>query len=579
MHEWKRYVWFAVILGILMLFKFEFIGQNLAHTEKVQGANLRKEEWDPIIAEEVNQMYLAVHIDGRKFTNLDDGIYLDDARRMMLPIEILRDGFDCGAHLYDQQLLIIEKREDVLEFEPNKNYYIRNKEKIKKSPAMIRKNDRFYLPLELLMDEFGYVSQWDMEENMVVVQSMMPDDGVHLPYRYDLRDNGRAPKIRDQGPYGTCWAFASLTALESALLPETEMQLSVDHMNHNHSFTSSLKDGGQYTMAMAYLAAWQGPVLEKDDPYGDGRTDSSLTAVKHVQDMHIIDAKNLDGIKKAVFQYGGVESCIYTTLQNADGDSPYYNREKYAYCYKGEEKPNHDVVIIGWDDSFPREYFKTDVADDGALICQNSWGSDFGDDGVFYVSYYDTNIGTHNLVFTGVEDADNYDKLYQSDLCGWVGQMGYNKESIYGANVFMAEEEEDIAAAGFYTTGKNTSYQVYIVPEFADISSMDSRILVAEGRLSNAGYHTIRFDQSIRVAKNRKFAVVVWLSTPNEVRPMAIEYAADELTQEVNLEDGEGYVSAQGKIWSDVKESSDCNLCIKAYARRPWQQTDSLPDA
>ncbi|KAI4451979.1 hypothetical protein C823_006540 [Eubacterium plexicaudatum ASF492] len=467
----------------------------------------------------------------------------------------------------------------MLEFEPNKNYYIRNKEKIKKSPAMIRKNDRFYLPLELLMDEFGYVSQWDMEENMVVVQSMMPDDGVHLPYRYDLRDNGRAPKIRDQGPYGTCWAFASLTALESALLPETEMQLSVDHMNHNHSFTSSLKDGGQYTMAMAYLAAWQGPVLEKDDPYGDGRTDSSLTAVKHVQDMHIIDAKNLDGIKKAVFQYGGVESCIYTTLQNADGDSPYYNREKYAYCYKGEEKPNHDVVIIGWDDSFPREYFKTDVADDGALICQNSWGSDFGDDGVFYVSYYDTNIGTHNLVFTGVEDADNYDKLYQSDLCGWVGQMGYNKESIYGANVFMAEEEEDIAAAGFYTTGKNTSYQVYIVPEFADISSMDSRILVAEGRLSNAGYHTIRFDQSIRVAKNRKFAVVVWLSTPNEVRPMAIEYAADELTQEVNLEDGEGYVSAQGKIWSDVKESSDCNLCIKAYARRPWQQTDSLPDA
>ena len=98
---------------------------------------------------------------------------------------------------------------------------------------------------------------------------------------------------------------------------------------------------------------------------------------------------------------------------------------------------------------------------------------------------------------------------------------------------------------------------------------MDERILVAEGRLSHAGYHTIRFDQSIRVAKNRKFAVVVWLSTPNEVRPMAIEYAADELTRNVDLEDGEGYVSAQGKNWADVKESSDCNLCIKAYTRRP----------
>lgn len=574
MHEWKRYVWFAVILGLLMLLKFEFIGQSFAHTTKVQGADLRKEEWNPVIAKEVNQMYLAVHIDGRKFTNLDDGIYLDDARRMMLPIRILRDAFACSAHLYDQQLFVVEKKEDVLAFMPDENYYIKNKEKIMKSPALVTQNGEFYLPLEIMMEEFGYVSQWDMEENMLIVQNILPDDEEHLPFRYDLREKERAPKIRDQGPYGTCWAFASLTALESSLLPEVKLQLSVDHMNHNHSFTSSLKDGGQYTMAMAYLAAWQGPVREEDDPYGDGITDASLAAVKHVQDMHIIEAKDLDGIKKAVFQYGGVESCIYTTLQNAGGDSSYYNREKYAYCYKGEEKPNHDVVIIGWDDSFPREYFNTEVANDGAFICQNSWGTDFGDDGVFYVSYYDTNIGIHNLVFTGVEDADNYDKLYQSDLCGWVGQMGYNKESIYGANVFLAEEEEDIAAAGFYTTGKNTSYQVYIVPEFAEVSSMDSRILVAEGRLSYAGYHTIPFEQSIRVAKNRKFAVVVWLSTPNEVRPMAIEYAADELTQDVILDDGEGYVSAQGKQWADVRESSDCNLCIKAYSRRPWQQRE-----
>lgn len=100
-------------------------------------------------------------------------------------------------------------------------------------------------------------------------------------------------------------------------------------------------------------------------------------------------------------------------------------------------------------------------------------------------------------------------------------------------------------------------------------------MLVAKGRLSYAGYHTIQFEQSIRVAKNRKFAVVVWLSTPNEVRPMAIEYAADELTQDVILDDGEGYVSAQGNQWADVRESSDCNLCIKAYSRRSWQQPQS----
>ena len=62
--------------------------------------------------------------------------------------------------------------------------------------------------------------------------------------------------------------------------------------------------------------------------------------------------------------------------------------------------------------------------------------------GVFYVSYYDTNVGIHNLVYTGVEDTDNYDTIYQSDLCGWVGQLGYNRDTIYGANVYIAENNE-----------------------------------------------------------------------------------------------------------------------------------------
>lgn len=558
MRELKKYIWSAVLLGILMLVKFQLAGLSFAQTEKVQGAKLRTEDWQSVIVADINQTRLTVNIDGREYTNLDNGIYMDGDRRIMLPSTVIREAFDCSAHLYDQKRLVVEKKEDILQFELD--------HAMQKMP-LLRQNGRFYVPLEILAEKLGYSCNWDMEQNTMNVQSMSSDDGGRLPDRYDLREKDRAPQVRDQGPYGTCWAFASLTALESALMPETKLQLSVDHMNQNNSFTSSLKDGGQYTMAMAYLAAWQGPVSEADDPYGDGETDPSLTAVRHVQDMQIIDAKDLNGIKKAVFQYGGVESCIYTTLQSTGGDSPYYNREKYAYCYVGEEKPNHDIVIIGWDDNFPKEYFYTEPAGNGAFICQNSWGTDFGDSGVFYVSYYDSNIGIHNLVFTCVEDSDNYDRLYQSDLCGWVGQMGYNRESMYGANVFQAESEEDVAAAGFYTTGQNTKYQVFIVPEFTDTSSLDKRMLVAEGQIANAGYHTVRFEQLIRVAENRKFAVVLWLSTPNEVRPMAIEYAADQLTREVDLDDGEGYISAQGRKWADAEETSGCNLCIKAYTR------------
>lgn len=570
MHDARRYVIFTVILCILMLAKFQFTGESFAQTAQFRGANLRRADWNPVIAADANGTFLSVSIDGRSFSNLDDGVYMDDDLEIMIPETMLRDAFDCSAHVYEKEQLVVEKKNKVLQFQPNQNYYIRNEEKKEWDGAAAKKEEgsgRMYVPLEILAQEFEYSCQWDFEKNTLTAQNLSPDTGNNLPYRYDLREKGRAPVVKDQGPYGTCWAFAALTALESSLLPETNQQLSVDHMDQNNSFTSNGTDGGQYTMAMAYLAAWQGPVLEEDDPYGDGRTDSSLEAVMHVQNMEIIPSKDLEGIKEAVFKYGGVESCIYTTMQEGGAQSPYYNSEQAAYCYVGEEKPNHDVVIIGWDDSFPKEYFRTDAVEDGAFICQNSWGSSFGENGVFYVSYYDSNIGIHNLVFTGTGESSNYDRLYQSDLCGWVGQMGYKKESVYAANVFTAQSQEDIAAAGFYTTDRDTSYKVYLVPEFTGTDSLSARMLVAEGKLERAGYHTVKFDQAIRVQENRKFAVVLWLSTPNAVRPMAIEYAADELTRDVNLDDGEGYISAQGRYWVDVKESSKCNLCIKAYAR------------
>ena len=106
------------------------------------------------------------------------------------------------------------------------------------------------------------------------------------------------------------------------------------------------------------------------------------------------------------------------------------------------------------------------------------------------------------------------------------------------------------------------------MPEFTDPDSLNNRILVAQGQFAYAGYHTVRFEQSIRIAAGRKFAVAVWLSTPNALRPMAIEYAADELTRQVALDDGEGYISAQGTKWADAKEKLNCNLCIKAYTRK-----------
>ena len=41
-------------------------------------------------------------------------------------------------------------------------------------------------------------------------------------------------------------------------------------MSMHNNYTLGQDEGGEYTMSMAYLLGWQGPVWESEDPYGDG---------------------------------------------------------------------------------------------------------------------------------------------------------------------------------------------------------------------------------------------------------------------------------------------------------------------
>lgn len=563
----KRYIFFTIVLFVLILAKFNNSVSEMVEVEPFRGARLQSSDWNPLIAASINDDVLTLNIGSHTYTSKDTPLYMDDKLQLMVPVRILRDSFNCSAHIYDEEKLILQKRDLSISFFLGEDSCIVNEQNVKLLSPMTRDADEFYVGMKDLADLLGYNYEWDIAQNKAVGVDTMGDVGF-LPYKYDLREQQRVTGVKDQGAFGTCWAFATLTALESTLLPEENLLFAEDHMTLCNHFNQGQNDGGDYTMSMAYLASWQGPVLAEDDPYGDGETDPSLTAVKHVQEMQVMESGDQQKIKEAVFKYGGVQTSIYTTLQDSTSTSVYYNPQTNAYCYQGSEKSNHDVVIIGWDDSYSKDHFSTPPEEDGAFICQNSWGREFGENGIFYISYYDSNIGIHNVVYTKVEDVDNYDTIYQSDLCGWVGQMGYDRESIYGANVFRAKAPEQIEAAGFYATGKDTSYDVYVVKNFKDTSSLDpeNRIKVAQGQLSNAGYYTIRFDAPVEVETGERFAVMIYITTPNAVYPMAIEYAADELTEGVDISDGEGYISIRGSQWNRVEEQVQSNLCIKAYS-------------
>lgn len=563
----KRFMVFTLLIGMVFILKFQIFGVEKTQVGEFRGGNLEKEVWNPLIAGDVNGKPLEAVIDNQTYESEQIPMYMNRDRNIMIPVSMLRDALGCSAFVYDDKKLLVEKHTTSVTMTLGKKQAYKNGTKEDLVSPLTRKSGEMYVSLNDLSRLLNYNCSFDMEKNTITASDT--DTSAMVPSSYDLRKKGRISRIYNQGSYGTCWAFAATSALESSLRPRENQLFSVDHMTMSNSFHANQYDGGEYTMGMAYLAAWQGPVDEKDDPYGDGMTDSSLSAVKHVQQMQIIDGKDYEGIKEAVFQYGGVQSSLYSTIRSSQGSSAYYNADTAAYCYIGTEKPNHDVVIVGWDDNYPRSNFNTPLEGDGAFICQNSWGEDFGENGFFYVSYYDTNIGTHNVVYTRVDEPGNYDNIYQSDLCGWVGKMGYDNEQIYGANVFKAKGPETLTAASFYATGPNTEYEVYVVQNFENEVSFNERKKAASGVLKRAGYYTIDFDKTFELAPGERYAVLVKLKTPGSKYPMAVEYdTGEKLLEDVDLEDGEGYISLNGKKFINVKEKKDCNLCIKAFTRK-----------
>jgi hypothetical protein len=169
-----------------------------------------------------------------------------------------------------------------------------------------------------------------------------------------------------------------------------------------------------------------------------------------------------------------------------------------------------------------------------------------------------------------VEEPRIHTKIWQSDLCGWIGQLGYGNETAWAANVYTAEQFSKVDEAGFYATLPDTDYEVYVVenvPENPGNRELTQRRKMAEGHLDYAGYYTIPFSERLTVNEGERFAVEIKLTTRGAVHPIAIEYDAGDGKCAVDLTDGEGYASADGQIWERVEERHGCNVCLKAYGK------------
>ncbi len=494
-------------------------------------------------------------------------VYVSEQMVLMVESNLLKSLISCSVLEYSDGGVIIMKGDNKVVLTVGSNQAMVNDNHIIDLQSVVAKEgEKLFIPLDNIAEFFSYKVTYDLRAGWIDLTRI--EGEKLLPAAYDMRDYGRVTPVRDQGRYGTCWAFASLGALETTMLPKEENIFSTDHMSMNNSYNLDIDSGGEHTMSIAYLAAWQGPVYEADDPYGDETSDEELEAVKHLEEALIINEKDMDVLKSAIFRYGAVETSVYTQMEYVDSVSPYYSKENASYYYNGEELPNHDLVVVGWDDNYAKENFTNMPEGDGAFICKNSWGPEFGDGGYVYVSYYDVNICQKSVIYTRVGDADNYDNIYQTDLLGWIGHMGFDKEEAYFANVYTAGQNEELAAVAFYATGKDTEFEVYVVTDYEDKESLKNRQFVAAGNTKYAGYYTVDFPESIKLKDNEKFAVVVKIKTPGAVHPIAIEYNSDDRTESFDISDGEGYISLYGEMWHSAEETQQSNVCLKAFTNQ-----------
>ncbi len=494
--------------------------------------------------------------------------YMDAHDRVMVPLRLTLEKF--GAKVSwnaKDQVAMAQKGDVLLEIPIGQKFFLKNGEIIINESETILKASRTYLPIRAVMEAFGCIVTWSDMENSVFIDYKKGLATIinTVPAQYDLRNFGKVTGVKDQEAIGACWAFSTLGAIESALLPREKHDFSEDHLSLTHGYNVSQNQGGDFNIAMSYLARWDGPVLEAEDPYGDGVANLAAKPYKHVQEAIVIPSKNYLAIKLSLLLHGGVQTSMYFDASVIKPGSTIYNGDTHAFYYKGNAKINHAVVIVGWDDRFPKENFATVPDQDGAFICKNSYGTEFGEKGYFYVSYSDKYIGTENYVFTKIESTTNYAKIYQTDQLGWVGRLGYGSDTAYFANVYTTKsEKENLEAVSFYATDVATDYEVYYVNNFNNTLDFKDMKLLKRGSLDYKGYYTIDFEQPILVSG--RFGVIVKIKTPGSSLPVAAEYYKSVTWLDaVDITDGEGYMSQKGHLWDSTEKDYKSNVCLKAF--------------
>jgi len=418
---------------------------------------------------------------------------------------------------------------------------------------------------------------------------------AQLPSYFDLRDydgQNYVTSVKSQEG-GTCWTHGSWASMEGNLMmtevwadegESGEPALAEYHLDWWNGFNQHynqdldppyqglvVHEGGDYRVTTAYMSRLEGATREVDgNTYSNPPQRSNPDYHKYyARDVEWYTAganlENLDLIKTKVMEHGVMAICMAYNGSFIDNNYNHYQPPSSTW------DPNHSVAIVGWDDEHV-----TQAPEPGAWIVKNSWGSGWGINGYFWISYYDKHacqnpemgaISFYNVI------RSNWDTAYYHDYHGWRDTLLGVTEAF---NAFTATEDEAITAVNFFTADTNVNYIVRIYDDF-DGTALSNQLDEVAGNLTYSGLHTIDLNDEIGIFSGDDFYVYLSLSSGgfpyDRTSDVPVLLGGDSrviVPSAANT--GESYYYNEG-VWMDFYDYIDDsgfentgNICIKALA-------------
>lgn len=421
-----------------------------------------------------------------------------------------------------------------------------------------------------------------------------------LPSSYDARAEGLVTSVKGQGASSNCWAFAAVSVLETNSIVNGYTKLGSTDFSEPHlawfavnTKSSDTNDpnygegdtgdaynaGGYQQMVAGALSRWagiaDGSKVSSDYP----GTTSQLSKLPKYTDADRFDTssgvviksmeycKTEDEVKQWILDNGSITASYYHhTASNAyiKSGSGYV-----AYCYTADDSPgtNHTIAVVGWDDNFAASKFNSSNRPEGngAWLCKNSWGSDWGADGYFWISYYDKTIES----FCGytTQPAEKFDNNYTYNADWMYGISGDSSKSATVANVFKTNYRESLSAISTYTLNEDVTINVSIYKNISTNETDDpTNGELAESftvEVPRTGYHTIELPEAVILEHGCVFSVVLNMSVDTGSIDIAMEVGDDCTSTE-----GQSFCLKYGKWYKNEEyysSRSAKNYYIQAF--------------